>query len=103
MKNFSLERASQNKNEITANYLLNKMGSAIILDYEQLSFIVKRDLLSEFKEKEAIFNPYTPEGYLIYRVFSEEQEYNRKIHEINDFVESQKQKQQTQQKTKTNK
>jgi len=81
------------------------MGSAIILDYEQLSFIVKRDLLSEFKEKEAMFNPYTPEGYLIYRDFSEEQEFNRKIEQINDFVESQKQKQkqQTQQKTKTNK
>ena len=69
------------------------MGSAIILDYEQLSFIVKRDLLKEFKEKEAMFNPYTPEGYLIYRDFSEEQEFKRKIEQINQFVESQKQTQ----------
>jgi hypothetical protein len=78
------------------------MGSAIILDYEQLSFIVKRDLLREFKEKETMINPYTPEGYLIYRDFSEEQEFNRKIKQINDFVESQKQKQkqQIQQKNK---
>ncbi len=70
------------------------MGSAIILDYEQLSHIVKRDLLREFKETEVMFNPYTLEGYLIYRDFSEEQEFNRKIQQINDFVESQKQKQQ---------
>jgi hypothetical protein len=80
------------------------MGSAIILDYEQLSHIVKRDLLREFKETEAMFNPYTPEGYIIYRDFSEEQEFNRKIQQINEFLESQKQKNKTQQKTtKTNK
>lgn len=67
------------------------MGSAIILDYDQLSYIVKRDLLREFKEKEAMINPYTPEGYIIYRDFSEEKEFNRKIEQINDFIESQKQ------------
>lgn len=78
------------------------MGSAIILDYEQLSFIVKRDLLREFKEKESMINPYTPEGYLIYRDFSEEQEFNRKIKQINDFIESQKQKN-NKKTTKTNK
>jgi len=69
------------------------MGSGISLDYEQLSNIVKRDLVKEFNEKQVMFNPYTIEGYLIYTDFSEEQELKQRIQKINNFVELEKQKQ----------
>lgn len=76
------------------------MGSGISLDYEQLSDIVKRDLVKEFNEKQVMFNPYTIEGYIIYTDFSEEQELKQRIQKINSFVELEKQKQNQRQVTK---